>query len=277
MANYGSTYNINQEGDLFTLQDHGSAPGLGKYASAKGTSVNSPLNYRFLKLFRGFDSQFFFFVKNQDRKPIMLQGVTVNASFIDRTDRSTVVSKKAIITDYEQGSIKVILTVGESALFSQGLYDLVFSYTNDVGLVLPLYCDTNMRPNFTVECSEEGDALPLTTQINDTFTTQVINSVTYYYSSALKATGYFNKPNGLVTLAVYGTNYTGNFYVEGALSENPTEGDWFNITLGSYTNPYYPYTGHTGIDPWTFRTNVNYIRTKHTQPTGTLDKIIVRV
>jgi|TARA_B100000953_G_scaffold164438_1_gene135727 hypothetical protein len=277
MANYGSTYNINQEGDLFTLQDHGSAPGLGKYASAKGTSVNSPLNYRFLKLFRGFDSQFFFFVKNQDRKPIMLQGVTVNASFIDRTDRSTVVSKKAIITDYEQGSIKVILTVGESALFSQGLYDLVFSYTNDVGLVLPLYCDTNMRPNFTVECSEEGDALPLTTQINDTFTTQVINSVTYYYSSALKATGYFNKPNGLVTLAVYGTNYTGNFYVEGALSENPTEGDWFNITLGSYTDPYYPYTGHTGIDPWTFRTNVNYIRTKHTQPTGTLDKIIVRV
>ena len=277
MANYGSTYNINQEGDLFTLQDHGSAPGLGKYASAKGTSVNSPLNYRFLKLFRGFDSQFFFFVKNQDRKPIMLQGVTVNASFIDRTDRSTVVSKKAIITDYEQGSIKVILTVGESALFSQGLYDLVFSYTNDVGLVLPLYCDTNMRPNFTVECSEEGDALPLTTQINDTFTTQVINSVTYYYSSALKATGYFNKPNGLVTLAVYGTNYTGNFYVEGALSENPTEGDWFNITLGSYTDPFYPYTGHTGIDPWTFRTNVNYIRTKHTQPAGTLDKIIVRV
>ena len=277
MANYGTTYNINQEGDLFTLQDHGSAPGLGKYASAKGTSVNSPLNYRFLKLFRGFDSQFFFFVKNQDRKPIMLQGVTVNASFINRVDRSTVVSKKAIITDYDDGSIKVVLTVGESALFSQGLYDLVFSYTNDVGLVLPLYCDTNMRPNFTVECSEEGDALPLTTQINDTFTTQVINTVTYYYSSALKATGYFNKPNGLVTLAVYGTGYTGNFYVEGALSENPTEGDWFNITLGSYTDPFYPYIAHTGIDPWTFRTNVNYIRTKHTQPTGTLDKIIVRV
>lgn len=277
MANYGTTYNINQEGDIFTLQDHGSSPGLGKYASSKGTSVNSPLNYRFLKIFRGFDSQFFFFVKNQDRKPIMLQGVTVNASFINRVDRSTVVSKKAIITDYDAGSIKVILTVGESALFSQGLYDLVFSYTNDVGLVLPLYCDTNMRPNFTVECSEEGDALPLTTQINDTFTTQVIDTVTYYFSSALKATGYFNKPNGLVTLAVYGTGYTGNFWVEGALSQNPTEGDWFNITLGSYTEPFYPYIALTGIDPWTFRTNVNYIRTKHTQPTGTLDKIIVRV
>ena len=153
----------------------------------------------------------------------------------------------------------------------------MFSYTSDTGLVLPLYCDLNMRPNFTVECSEEGDALPLTTQINDTFTSVVINSETWYYSSALKATGYYNKPNGLVTLAVYGTGYTGNFYVQGALSENPTEGDWFNITLGSYTAEFFPYTGHTGIDPWTFRTNVNYIRTKHTTAAGTLDKIVVRV
>ena len=277
MSNYGSAYNINQVGDLYTLEDHGSAPGLGKYASAKGTSVNSPLNYRFLKLFRGFDSQFFFFVKNQDRKPIMLQGVTVNASFISRADRSTVVSKKAIISDYEAGGIKVILTVGESALFSQGLYDLVFSYTNDKGLVLPLFCDLNMRPNFTVECSEEGDALPLTTQTSNSFTSAIIDSTTYYYSSALKATGYFNKPNGLITLAVYSTGYTGNFWVEGALSDNPVESDWFNITLGSYTETFYPYTNHTGIDPWTFRTNVKYIRSKHTQPAGTLDKIVVRV
>ena len=34
MSNYGSAYNINQVGDLYTLEDHGSAPGLGKYASA---------------------------------------------------------------------------------------------------------------------------------------------------------------------------------------------------------------------------------------------------
>jgi len=277
MSNYGTTYNINQTGELYALEDHGSAPGLGKYASAKGTAVNSPVNYRFLKLFRGFDNEFFFFVKNQDRKPIMLHGTTMQVSLIDRGDRSTVISKKAIITDYDAGSVKVVITSGESGLFSQGLYDLVFSYTTDQGLVVPMYCDLNMRPNYTVECSEEGDALPLTTQINDSFTTQVINTDTYYYSSALRATGYYNKPNGLITIAVYGTGYTGNFWVQGALSENPLESDWFDITLGTYTQPFYPYNGHTGIDPWTFRTNVKYIRTKHTQPTGTLDKVIVRV
>ena len=277
MSNYGSTYNINQVGDLYTLQDHGSAPGLGKYSSAKGTSVNSPVNYRFLKLFRGFDTEFFFFIKNQDRKPIMLHGTTMNVSLIDRNDRSTVVSKKAIITDYEAGSVKVVITSGESSLFSQGFYDLVFSYTTDQGLVVPMFADLNMRPNYTVEVTEDGDALPLTTQINTSFTTSVVNTTTYYYSSAMKATGYYNKPNGLITLAVYSTGYTGNFWVQGSLNDNPGESDWFNITLGSYTEEFYPYTNHTGIDPWTFRTNVKLIRTKHTSPTGTLDKVVIRV
>ena len=84
MSNYGTTYQVNQQGDLYTLEDHGTPAGQAKYAGAKGTAVNSPMNYRFLKLFRGFDNEFFFFVKNQDRKPVMLQGTTVNCSFIDR-------------------------------------------------------------------------------------------------------------------------------------------------------------------------------------------------
>ena len=107
MSNYGTTYNINQTGELYALEDHGSAPGLGKYASAKGTAVNSPVNYRFLKLFRGFDNEFFFFVKNQDRKPIMLHGTTMQVSLIDRSDRSTVISKKAIIISESSSRDKV--------------------------------------------------------------------------------------------------------------------------------------------------------------------------
>ena len=207
----------------------------------------------------------------------MLQGTTVYCSFIDRDDRSTTISKKAIITDYEQGGIKVIVTVGESSRFSQGHYDLVFSYTTDTGLTVPLYCDLNMRPNFTVEVSEDGDALPLTTQIDTAFQQQTINGVVYYCGSALKATGYYDKPNGLVTLGVYGTGYTGNFYIQGALSDNPTEHDWFDITLGTGTQTYFPYQNLTGIDPWTFRTNVKFLRAKFTQPAGTLDKVVIRV
>ena len=44
MSNYGTTYQVNQQGDLYTLEDHGTPAGQAKYAGAKGTAVNSPMN-----------------------------------------------------------------------------------------------------------------------------------------------------------------------------------------------------------------------------------------
>jgi hypothetical protein len=81
----------------------------------------------------------------------------------------------------------------------------------------------------------------------------------------------------MVTIAVYTTNYTGEFYIQGTLFDNPTESDWFNIILGTNTEEFYPYIDHTGIDPWTFRTNIKFVRAQFTQTSGTLDKLIVRV
>jgi hypothetical protein len=273
MSNYGTTYNISQTGNLYTLDAAGAKTGLAQYNSTRGTTVNAPINYRFLKLFRGLDNEFFFFVKNQDRKPIMLQGVTVNASLVSRETKSKIVSKKCQVTDYELGSISLTITSGEIAALTQGLFDLVFTYTNERGLTLPLFCDQNMRPNYTVEVSEEAADIPLTTAATSNF--MMLNG--YYTSDLLPSSGYFNKLNSLVTIAVYATNYTGLFYIQGAIAENPTEDDWFNITLGTHTDEFYPYTNFSGIDPWTFRTNIKYVRARFTADQGTVDKLVIRV
>lgn len=273
MSNYGTTYSINQSGDLYTLDNTNAKSGLSKYKSSRGTTVNSPLNYRFLKLFRGYDNELFFYIKNQDRKPIMLHGMTINVSLIDRPTGSTIVNKKTIIEDFEEGYIKVVFTAGETVSLSQGLYDLVFSYTNNLGLTLPLFCDLNMRPNYTVEVNEDATPSILTTAQTSEF---ILNNE-FYYSGILPASGYFNKLNSMVTIAVYCTNFTGKFWIEGTLSDNPTESDWFNIILGTYTQEFFPYENFNGVDPWTFRTNIKYIRSKFTQESGTLDKVVIRV
>lgn len=273
MSNYGTTYNISQTGDLYTLDGAGAKAGLAQYNSTRGTTVNSPVNYRFLKLFHGFDNEYFFFVKNQDRKPIMLQGMSINASVINRRTKGVIINKKCLITDYELGSIKLIITSAESATMEAGLFDIVFSYTNNMGLTMPMYCDLNMRPNYTLEVSEDAGAIPLATQQ----TSEFVNNNNTYVSSPLPGPGYFDKKNSMVTIAVYGTEYTGEFYIEGTLFDNPTENDWFNIILGTYTEPFYPYDNFTGIDPWTFRSNVKWVRARFTQTSGTLDKVIVRV
>lgn len=273
MSNYGTTYNISQTGDLYTLDGASAKVGLAQYNSTRGTTVNSPVNYRFLKLFQGFDNEFFFFIKNQDRKPIMLQGIVINASVIDRLTRNTVLNKHCIVTDYDLGSIKLVLTSAETASMETGHFDVVFSYTNSQGLTLPLYCDLNMRPNYTLEVSDQAGAVPLTTQDTEEF----ISNNGMYTSGILPGPGYYDKLHTMVTIAVYATNYTGDFYIQGTLFDNPTESDWFNIILGTNTEEQYPYSNFTGIDPWTFRTNIRFIRAQFTQDSGTLDKLVVRV
>lgn len=277
MSNYATTYNINQQGDLYAIDATSNKAGLGNYASATGTTINSPVNYRFLKLFTGLDNEFLFYIKNIDRKPIQLQGQTITANIVNRENNAKLLSKKCQIVDYDEGKIKLVVTAGEMIAVQNGFLDLVFTYVNAQGLNLPLFVDQNLRPNYTIEVSDQTQNIPLLSAETTTFTSQVIGTDTFYFSSHLPGPGVFNKVNGMVTLAVYTTNYTGDFYIQGSLEENPTENDWFNIILGTYTMEHYPYINRTGIDPWTFRTNIKYLRTKFTQTQGTLDKVIIRV
>ena len=273
MSNYATTYNINQTGDLYAIDASSNKAGLGNYASATGTSINAPVNYRFLKLFTGLDNEFIFYIKNIDRKPIQLHGQTIMANLTNRETQAKIVAKKCQILDFDEGKVKLVVSAGEISSIQNGFLDLVFTYVNSQGLNLPLFVDQNLRPNYTVEVSDQTRNIPLTTSTGDTF----VESDGFYYSSHLPGPGAYNKVNGMITLAVYATNYTGDFYIQGALEENPTENDWFNIILGTHTDEHYPYIGFDGIDPWTFRTNIKYLRAKFTQTQGTLDKVIIRV
>lgn len=273
MSNYATTYNINQTGDLYAIDATSNKVGLGQYVSANGTTINSPVNYRFLKLFTGLDNEFFFYIKNIDRKPIQLHGQTITANLVHRETQAKIVSKKCQIVDYDEGKVKLVITSGESQAIQKGFLDLVFTYVNPQGLNLPLFVDQNLRPNYTVEVSDQARNIPLLSASSTTFTLRD----GFYYSSNLPGPGVFNKTNGMVTIAVYATNFTGDFYIQGSLEENPSDKDWFNIILGTYTEEHYPYINFTGIDPWTMRTNIKYLRSKHTQSQGTLDKVIIRV
>jgi hypothetical protein len=273
MSNYATTYNINQTGDLYAIDASGSKAGLGNYASSTGTTINSPVNYRFLKLFTGLDNEFIFYIKNTDRKPIQLHGQTITANVVNRETQVKLLSKKCQIVDYDEGKVKLVITSGEMVAIQNGFLDLVFTYINSQGLNLPLFVDQNLRPNYTIEVSNQTQSIPLLSASTETF----ILRDGFYYSSHLPGPGAKNKVNGMVTLAVYATNYTGNFFIQGSLEENPEENDWFNIILGTYTDEHYPYIDQSGIDPWTFRTNIKYLRAKFTQTKGTLDKVIIRV
>ena len=273
MNNNSTGYNISQTGDLYTLQSSSVSAGTLPYNSTRGTTVNAPLNYRKQMAFKGLDNEFFFFIKNQDRKPIMLNGLTINASVVNRENSTTIVRKSCQILDEEIGHCKLVITSGELSSADSGLYDLILTYTNNQGLVLPLYTDMNMRPNFALEVSDQAHTIPLTSETADAWLAQS----GYYYSGKLYGPSYYKKPNGLITIAVYATGYTGKFYVQGATSDYPDETDWFDVELGVAT-AFHQYISFTGVDPFSWKSNLKYIRIKwEATGTGTVDKVVTRL
>ena len=95
---------------------------------------------------------------------------------------------------------------------------------------------------------------------------------------AIRADSYYGYTDGLHTVAVHFSNLTGRFHLQGTLSMNPTENDWFDIYLGGgQQDPFIQYpkdpgtvpkyanggwAGDTGVNAFTFTGNFTFIRAK---------------
>lgn len=274
--NYGTSYNIDQTGDLYLLGQHNVATGQAKYSGGSGTTINAPLNYRKLRLFRGLDNELFFFVRNQDRKIVNLLAMEIHGSLINRHTGSTILRRKLGVVDYDRGLISMIVYNNDIYNEENKQCDLVLTYTNELGLELPLYTDANMRPTYTVEITDDARPIPLKSQIIDTFNTDATDA-NYKISEVAYGPTYYNKKNGLVTLGVYTTNYSGEFYLQGSTSNNPTSDDWFDIELG-VQNFYHSFINFSGIEPFVFQSNIRFFRARWEDAgQGTVDKVVIRL
>jgi len=273
MSNYSTSYNISQTGDLYLLGQHSVATGQAKYGGNRGTTINAPVNYRKLKLFTGLDNEFFFYIKNQDRKPVLAHNMEIHGSLVNRETGGVLVKQKLALLDPTQGLVRMEIRANDIYGEHGNVCDLVLTYTNDRGLELPLFSDLNMRPSLVVEITDEAQPVPLTTQVDDT--AYEIDGI--FYGSIMAGPTYYGKKNGLVTFGVYTTGYTGKFWLEGSTSNQPASGDWFEIELG-VQNFYHSFRNFTGIEPFVFQSNIQWFRPKwENTGNGTIDKTIIRL
>jgi hypothetical protein len=275
MSNYSSSYNINQAGDIYAIDTKTNRSELSKYTSSRATTINAPVNYRKLMLFRGYDNEFFFFVKSQNGKVFDLRGMRITASIINRHNMNKVLSEDCQVMDYETGLIKLVVRSNKISTLENGDVDVVLSYTDQNGLTKPLFSDLNMRPAFTAECTDKAGYIPLNTQVFENF----LENNGIFYTGAMQGPAYYEKPNGLITIGVYATNFTGDFFMQGTTSPQPADDDWFNVELGVQYY-YHNFIGFTGIEPFSFQSNLKHLRGKYipsANNTGTVDKIVVRV
>ena len=128
---------------------------------------------------------------------------------------------------------------------------------------------------FTVKSEVSANELlveeVVTTETSDGSTTTTLDH-TGFVSAKVKGDGYYNKPDGVHTVAYQvNSTMTGSIKMQGSLATTPTEDDFFDITGTTFTADQ-----STLISTANFTGNFVWIRAKATSVTaGTISSILV--
>jgi hypothetical protein len=82
-----------------------------------------------------------------------------------------------------------------------------------------------------------------------------------YTSDPVKGDGYYGFADGLHTMSFHVSNFTGRIFVEATLVEQPTESDWFLISLENETD-YLEFDNQTTTVGTSFQGNFVYLRVR---------------
>ena len=237
----------------------------------RGTTYYGPDNHKPLVAYRGLNIDFDLFVKNTDRKPQALHNKTYTATIIDRTSKASVLTKTLTPVDYDKGQLVLKLDHEETLLLDEKLYDLIVTYTlaNSVGSY-GSSSDQNNRITFVLEIRDGAVPQLRASEEVSVFTPDGDD----FIGGRMEGPVLNSSKSGLHTVQVNLTNYTGTYKMQAAMSLQPLDSDYFDITRQSYT-----VTAKTGVDYHTFIGMYTYVRLVHTPDTGntgTLDKVTYR-
>lgn len=254
----GTVYQYNQKSEILIPE-------------RRGTTYYGPDNHRPLCAYQGLNVEFDFFVKDTDRKPQSLHNKTYTATIIDRSTKSSVLTKTLAIEDYDKGHLVLKLNHSETEALTVKTYDVVITYKiTDTAGSYGGTSDQNHRITFVLEIKDGAvpDLQPSDTVSN--FTPSGDDNI----GSRMEGPALNNSTSGLNTVQVHLTNYTGTYKMQASLSLQPTTNDFFDVPGQSYT-----VSASTIVDYHTFIGMYNYVRLVHTPDAsnaGTLDKVIYR-
>ena len=103
-----------------------------------------------------------------------------------------------------------------------------------------------------------------------------VSGTTAVTGNKISGDSFYGFTDGLHTIAIYPTNFLGQVEIQATLAENPTNSDYFNITLKN--GQYATYNQQSSVDGYTFQGNFLYLRalvTPQAGNTGTRDKILL--
>lgn len=82
-----------------------------------------------------------------------------------------------------------------------------------------------------------------------------------YTGTQIPSDAYYGYTDGLHSVSIDVLEFTGRIYIEGTLTLQPQETDWFTIYIDPITG-YKEFNDETSVNGYTFRGNLMYIRAR---------------
>jgi hypothetical protein len=240
-----------------------------------------------IQVVKGVTNTIKFTVKNQDQKPLDINGETLTFNLVNKETGAVHLQKPC--TTLDDGSTVATKGVATLTLSESDTASLVskfykFSVTRTIGgsgnhvtyantyyeVAGTLELVDHVYPAFTdsVELPNSDFVRPTTTNFY-----RPGGQITEYFSSLVDAQAEYKRNGALHTFTYYPNTYTGDLTIQGTLDSQVTaDTSWVDLqTISITSSDTIGYHNESGV--------FNYFRLKHlpdNSNTGTLDKVLVR-
>jgi hypothetical protein len=247
----------------------------------------TPMYQKDIQVAKGVTNTIKFTVKNQDQKPLDINGETLTFNLVNKETGAVHLQKQC--TTLDDGSTTATKGVATLTLSESDTASLVskfykFSVTRTIGGSgnHVTYANTYYEIAGTMEIVDQvypsfSDSTELpNTDFTRPLTTDFYRKggqVTEYYSSLVDAQPEYKRNGALHTFQYYNSTYTGTLTIEGTLDPQvSSDTSWVTLDTVSFNGlTDDSYINVTGV--------YNWFRLKHlpdNSNTGTLDKVLVR-
>ena len=247
---------------------------------------NRPMYNYPITVYKNNNNTIDFVVRDNDRKPIRLIDCKLHVIIQNVSTGSTVLEKRAKITDEVRGRAQLSITASETENWLLGGYIYNVKITRPGGQQEFLYVDVanSATGNFELLPAVGGELVPAQTILGSQFTPTSFDWDTYddwQVSGSLAAYNQVGANNGSFTIAIYTTNWLGEFRVQASLQNlAPTEKSWFWIPLVAGTPSLTVQDASAHVQSLGFSLNAQWIRFMYKSAInnlGSFDKIVYKI
>lgn len=213
--------------------------------------------------YRGIDNKIKLLIKNNDHKRVPIGDKSFTFNIIDKANRVSIISSKAIIIDALNGVAEINITEGDMLDLDEQFYHWSIMVTDGEGNTRPGFIDDNY--------GAEGMMIVRDSVFPEFRASTILTNFVSDITGATDAREDLARNTALHTAQFYFTTYTGDIIVQVTLDpiSNLAAANWIDLATLSFE-------AQVGTTHFSWNGIFTAVRFKRVPTTGTVDKILYR-